>query len=391
MRRRTGWAVAALLAVACDDGGEDSPSTDTDAGAGSTSSGTAGEPSTSGASSASPSSTTTASSTDPATATATASTTAAETEGDTGETDPETDGSENTGTDTAEPIGEPVWMVVGNWGYRSSTADGLTWQTTSNPEQGTDHTPDLLRDVGWGNGYFVAVGGDQNSMVMRSSDGVGWEEDLHPSGPQWMGGVAYGNGRWVAVGGTGRVISSDDDAATWTDHDERLPAAGRRISYGGGVFVAVGDNGMIAVSEDGESWTDRTQAGAIVGSAAYGHGIWVAAGRRWNGSGFDSTCLVSSDTEAWSPCPIDALEFEGALFTDERLIVVHDGGYAFTTDGTTWTSATSSIPSGVAYADGVWVAASGDRRYRGDDIDALEQVKTAERGIRAFTQGFVAR
>ncbi|MGH1344394.1 MAG: WD40/YVTN/BNR-like repeat-containing protein [Nannocystales bacterium] len=299
----------------------------------------------------------------------------------------ESSGSTDGGSTGEVELGEPVWMVVGNWGYRSWTRDGLSWDVEANPTQDTDHTPDLLRAVGWGNGYFIAVGGDANSMVMRSVDGEVWEEDLHPSGGQWKGGVAYGDGRWIAVGGVGTVIRSDDDGSTWVDHEERLPSAGRFVTHADGTFVAIGDNGMIAISEDGESWTDRTQAGAQLGSAAFGSGTWVAAGRRWNGSGFDASCFVSTDTETWTPCPFGG-EYVGAFFADDRLFVALDSGYAVTEDGESWTVMDQSIPSALAFADGVWVGANGGRRYRGASLDALEEVLSDESGIRSFAMGY---
>lgn len=279
-------------------------------------------------------------------------------------------------------------MVVGNWGYRSWTSDGLTWSTEANPAQANDHSPDLLRGVGWGNGYFVAVGGDQNSMVMRSVDGTNWEVDLHPSGTGWMGDVAYGDGRWVAVGGNGVVMSSDDDGLTWTDHEERLPSAGRSITFADGLFVAVGDNGMIATSEDGMSWADRTQAGIQAGSAAFAHGTWVVAGRQWNGSGFDASCVSSTDTEVWTPCPFGGQPIR-ALATDDRLFVVRDAGYAVTEDGVTWTESDVSVPDVFARGGDVWVGGRNDRRYRGDDVDGFAEILLDDRGLRDFAIGYV--
>lgn len=278
-------------------------------------------------------------------------------------------------------------MVVGNWGYRSWTRDGLTWGVQANPPQDTDHTPDLLRAVGWGDGVFIAVGGDANSMVMRSVDGERWEEDLHPSGGQWKGGVAYGDGRWVAVGGVGTVIHSDDNGSTWVDHEERLPSAGRFVTHADGRFVAVGDNGMIAVSIDGETWDDRTQDGAQLGSAAYGLGTWVAAGRRWNGSGFDASCVRSTDTETWTPCPFEG-EYVRPFFANDRLFVVLDSGYVVSEDGENWAFVDQDIPAAIDYADGLWVGVSGSRRYRGASLDTLEEVLSDESGTRSFALGF---
>lgn len=368
-----------VLALAACDGGSGS--------SGETDGGSSG--STSGSNTSGPSTSASTSADDTTSPTSAGSTSADTTSGpDTADdsTGGDDSGSESSSTGEVQQ-GEPVWMVVGNWGYRSWTRDGNTWDSESNPEQGTDHTPDLLRGVAWGNGHFIAVGGDLNSMVMRSVDGTNWEVDLHPAGTQWKGDVAYGGGRWVAVGGVGTVISSDDDGATWVDHEERLPSAGRSISYADGVFVAVGDNGMIAVSEDGMAWTDRTQAGIQAGSAAFAQGTWVVAGRRWNGSGFDASCVLSTDTETWTACPFGG-EYVRALSAEGRLYVVRDSGYAVSDDGETWQESDTSVPDAFAGADGLWVGARGDRRYAGDSVDGLAEVLSGERGIRDFTMGY---
>ena len=62
-------------------------------------------------------------------------------------------------------------VTVGNWGLRGAGLDG-DWNVCGNPSTGNDHSPDLLRGVDYYDGVFIAVGGDRNSMVMRSVDGI---------------------------------------------------------------------------------------------------------------------------------------------------------------------------------------------------------------------------
>lgn len=296
-------------------------------------------------------------------------------------------GSEEEVDGGTTPSGEPTWVAVGNWGYRAATTDGVEWTVTQGEQQASDHTPDLLRGVGYGNGWFVAVGGDRNSMVMRSRDGVSWEEDLHPEGGQWKGGVAYGAGVWVAVGGVGTMILSNDDAATWEPVDTRLGGAGRAITFGGGRFVAVGDGGVIATSTDGLEWTEvDTDAGGL-GSVGFGHGLYVATGSSWNGSGFDTWCYQSPDASDWSDCPFDSARYRSVFFTGGRLIVSTDEGYEHTSDGESWTHSDASIPSIAFEAEGDWVGVDGDRRYSGTDLESLTRGDNAERGARGFAFG----
>jgi len=286
-------------------------------------------------------------------------------------------------------VGRARWVGVGAWGFRASTGDGASWVSTLNPEQANDHSPDLLRDVSYGDGVFIAVGGDANAMIMRSTDGVTWAEDLHPAGTQWKGGVAYGDGRWIAVGGNGSTLYSDDAGLSWTEGPSRLPAAGRNVAWGNGRFVAVGDSGMIASSTDALTWTDRSVGGLRLDRLAYGLGRWVTTGSQWNGSGFDNICLESADdAETWRECSFTASRFDAVLATGGSLIVTLGEGYEIY-DGTSWRRIDTPVPGRVFEADGTWVGVGGSRRSYGPSLDALTAADEAERSFRSFTVGWV--
>lgn len=299
---------------------------------------------------------------------------------------------EDGGPDATATAGSPTWVVVGNWGYRASTQNGRDYTVIAGPQQDNDHTPDLMRGVGFGDGMFVAVGGDRNSMIMRTRDGVTWDEDLYPEGRDWMGDVAFGNGRWVAVGGNGRTVVSEDGGDTWREGEERLPRAGRRVAFLDGRFVAVGDQGMIATSVDGDTWDDRSQGGDRgINELAYGGGLYVVGSQNWNGSGFDIRCFTSTDAETWAECPfvgdIDRLELIANLEGD--VVVKTNGGYELW-DGTAWSHGDADLPSHLLGADGEYVGAAGSRRYYGSDWRAMEQVTEAERGLRDMAFGHLA-
>mgnify|MGYP002619613158 CR=1 FL=1 len=279
------------------------------------------------------------------------------------------DSSADTGAETDEDTGgiegQTIVVAVGNWGYRGMTVDGQRWTEIMNepPPGGDDHTPDLLRGVGYGNGMFVAVGGDANGMIMRTLDGVTWEEDLWPEGTNWLGDVAYQDGVWVAVGGNGVVVRSTDGGDSWTENAERLARAGRTIIAAQGRLVAAGDGGSIAVSTDlGVSWNETTDPSAIGFSLAYGQDTFVGFASQWNGSGFDTACIVSSDAVAWSSCPIESSAF-GRPASGEGVVVVQTAdGYAWY-DGAAWSTAAVSFPSQLVRGDGMWVGASYQRRW----------------------------
>jgi hypothetical protein len=298
-----------------------------------------------------------------------------------------------TDEDTVEIEGQTIVVAVGNWGYRGMTVDGDRWIEIMNepPPGGDDHTADLLRGVGYGNGMFVAVGGDANGMIMRTIDGVNWEEDLWPEGTNWLGDVAYQDGVWVAVGGNGVIVRSTDDGDSWTENPQRLARAGRTIIAAQGRLVAAGDGGSIAVSTDlGLSWDESTDTSGIGFALAYGQGTFVGFASQWNGSGFDTACIVSPDAMAWSSCPIESSAF-GRPASGEGVVVVQTAeGYAWV-DRAGWSTAAVSFPTQLVRGDGVWVGASYQRRWHASTHGGPWQSYEHPHGVRDLAAGAVAR
>lgn len=312
-----------------------------------------------------------------------------------GESDGETVGDGSTG----ELDGQTVFVGVGTWGHRGMTVDGETWVDIINepPPDGNDHTPDLLRGVGYGNGMFVAVGGDANGMIMSTTDGVTWDEDLYPEGTGWLGDVAYLDGIWVAVGGNGIVVRSTDGGIQWSENKERLSAAGRTIIAAQGVFLAGADNGVLAVSTDGLTWNETTDPGGIQFAVAYGADSFVGFASQWNGDGFDTACTTSPTGNVWSPCPVSSASFGRPAAGQGAVVVQVDGGYAFTTDGASWETGKENFPSqlvfgsGAADGEGLWVGTSYQRRWVASSYTGPWQSVENESGFRDLTTGVVVR
>jgi len=326
-------------------------------------------------------------------------------EGSTSSPDPDTGGTstfDDSGSDDSSSgalAGETVFVAVGNWGHRGMTADGVTWVDIMNepPPDGGDHTPDLLRGVGYGDGMFVAVGGDANGMIMTTTDGVTWEEDLYPEGTGWLGDVAYLDGIWVAVGGNGIVVRSTDGGVQWAENEERLSSAGRTIIAAQGMFLAGADNGVLAVSTDGLTWTETTDPNGIGFGIAYGADTFVGFASQWNGGGFDTACTTSSDGAAWSPCPVTSASFGQPAAGQGAVVVQVDGGYAVTTDGAAWRTTEDNFPSrlvygaGAADGDGLWVGLSYQRRWVASSYAGPWESVENEAGFRDLTAGVIAR
>jgi hypothetical protein len=146
-------------------------------------------------------------------------------------------------------------------------------------------------------GRFVAVGGSvvTGARILTSTNGATWiDQSL---GVQTaLRDIAYGAGRWVAVGGlqngapTAGILLSSTNAIEWTPHGIN-PIPGARnggfllsgITFGNGRFVATGfgdrQTPFFATSTTGTNWT--TQAGEFNGSGwdvVFGDGRFVAGG-----------------------------------------------------------------------------------------------------------------
>ncbi|MFK7990964.1 MAG: hypothetical protein AB8I08_33395 [Sandaracinaceae bacterium] len=301
------------------------------------------------------------------------------------------------------PEGTLTLIGVGAWGLRGVSEGGSEWAACGNPSTGDDHSPDLLRNIGYGDGVFIAVGGDRNAMVMRSLDGVHWEVDLHPTDAcdedpypascgSWMGGVAYGDGVWLAGGGNGALMRSTDGGQTWAGlHPDPRPGAVRSIAYGSGRFVAGTGTGSVFVSADrGETWTTHPAA-EHASRVSFGAGAFIVQGRRYNGEGFDYGCAISVDGgDNFSDCPSALVEAGQAVHDGTRWVAPTSDGYLESIDGVTWTAQiVDGVPANLTYAEGAWFGRSGGRVSRSVDLSTWTELTREAPGFRAWVGGRV--
>src|SRR5690606_33373535 len=144
-----------------------------------------------------------------------------------GDGDDEGDGD---GDDTeTDPGPQGVFVAVGDGGRRASSTDGLAWDeiigsgvVDTQAETGEE---DILRAVAVGDGVIVAVGGggndwNGNAMIMRSTDGVTWEEDLLGGidglDARKLTAIGFANGVFIAGGHQSHILRSDDGGLSWT-------------------------------------------------------------------------------------------------------------------------------------------------------------------------------
>lgn len=299
------------------------------------------------------------------------------------------------------PQGMPAVVAVGNWGLRLATSDGVSWNTCRNPSTGNDHSPDLLRNVAYGNGVFIAVGGDANSMVMRSVDGIHWEEDLHPTNAcpgepypasctNWSGGVAYGDGVWIAGGGNGALMKSVDDGLTWVGIDPpQTPPAVRDVTFGNGVFVAGTDQGVAVSTDQGSTWTLHNLWPHSM-NVTYGGGVFIAKGQWWNGSALEYHCELSQDLgSSWSQCDTVIVDSGEPVWDGSQWIAGVSGGYVSSPDAVAWTfHDVPNFPSQCIYTGELWIGRRGAGTVTSTDLVNWQPGPDVP-GFRAWTTGIV--
>jgi hypothetical protein len=313
--------------------------------------------------------------------------------------------------DAMQPAtGSSMIVGVGSWGLRSRSPDGGPFVVCRNPMTSSDHSPDLLRDVGYGDGVFIAVGGDMNAMVMRSLDAVHWQEDLHPiagctdsypsSCTNWMGAVAYHDGVWLAGGGNGALMRSTDGGLTWSGvHPKSTPDPIRHMAGGSGRFVAGADHGAVFVTADkGDSWTrfdlwtGHQQAEGM--RVAHGAGSFIAWGSWYNSSSAktEQSCFVSADKgDHWQACDASVATSNSFVHDGTRWVTRAGSGYATSTDGVSWVAhAASGVPSELLFDGKTWFGRSGTTFSRGDSPDAFKVLTgTKASDFRSWTIGLV--
>lgn len=304
-------------------------------------------------------------------------------------------------TEPAED-GYTLLVGVGSWGLRARSSDAASWSYCGNPSTGDDHSPDLLRAVGYGAGVFIAVGGDQNGMVMRSLDGEHWEEDVHPTSAcpgetypssckNWLGAVAYHDGVWLAGGGNGATMRSRDDGRSWRGLHQGFPEKHiRALGAGAGRFIAGTDGGGLYVtSDDGDSWSPKSVWSGAPSNAvlriAYGNQVFVAY------SETGDACFVSHDLgDSWQPCARAAQGGTSYVFDGERWIAALSDSYAVSMDALAWSvHPAQGFPHELLFDGTTWFGRSGSRYLRGSSLDDLRQVATSVSDFRALVLGRV--
>lgn len=198
----------------------------------------------------------------------------------------------------AAAFGTGLCVAVGSFGgdnILANTSDGKTWKTGKHEAKYVKY----IRGLTFGNGQFLALGGDPGSVglskpfVMFSKDGLQWSEPLDIPGKHMLRRAVWGNGLFVAVGDRGRRAASKD-GKEWSEAPEaKAIDTCTDVCFGNGVFVGVGLHGLRMRSTDGLKWTARQtgEEGEHLNSVVFAGGKFVAVGA--------GATYTSVDGEKW--------------------------------------------------------------------------------------------
>lgn len=229
----------------------------------------------------------------------------------------------------------------------------------------------VLGSGGWvatayGNGTYLAVG---SSQMATSSDAVTWSLQSVASPGGTPVAAAYGNGRFVVMYSTGYVRWSAD-GSSWATVQSPLPYA-KSLFFANGQFVSAQTTqyGM-AASADGVNWT-RTATLYSDNCVVGGGGLWVAAPPADN---LTKTKTATDPLGTWTAntgLPI------GYTYFRQQVCAYGNGRFVLgatntprvygSSNGSTWDTTTTFMPSAIAFVNGEFAALGGTSVWTSTD------------------------
>ena len=190
-----------------------------------------------------------------------------------------------------------AYYAVGNAGTLvTATTPSGTWTAAATLGGGAN-----FRSISYlNNGLFVITG--NNAKLLTSPDGTTWTARTTlgaPTTSDFLYGAAYGNGVYVAVGGNNNnfnYVFTSADGATWTKRSLPTTSTFRAVVFNQGYFTAVGSYGAIFRSADGINWSAvNSPTQADLGALSVRDGRYYAAAST-AGTSFGSSYFVANQT-----------------------------------------------------------------------------------------------
>ncbi len=211
--------------------------------------------------------------------------------------------------------------------------------------------------------------------LLHAADPLGqWGQRTAPGTGYGLNAIAFGNGVFVAVGGNSVALVSAD-GVNWTNNSPGSYGELRNVHFLNGEFNVVGQSSSLLRSTNGVNWTAWTLPGANFLDVAYGNGRYVVVG---------DTCYASTNSVNWdfaSPrivtdfgtrvryVKLECLAFGVGKFVARPRIPLYleEMGVFHSTDGTNWVlisggpyppTPVTRPPSDMTYANGLFLVAS---------------------------------
>jgi hypothetical protein len=241
-----------------------------------------------------------------------------------------------------------------------TSTDGVNWSSLGGPPL-ADPLANYT-DVTYGNGSFVAVGGEFADVVpiLTSVDGVKWNTHSYGTYVR-LSGVAFGNGIYVAMGKE-RTVCISTNGSNWAVNNSGLndPTS---ICFGNGRFVAYGNPGNVMISTNAVNWIAHDLGITSGGTLAFGKGTFVLAGS-------NGLLLTSTNGEQWGILDSGTVNhFGGVAYgngnfvaTAPRRDIYSVGSVVTSTNGIDWVATTNNaVPGGkLCYGHGYFVGIGGN-------------------------------
>lgn len=263
--------------------------------------------------------------------------------------------------------GNGLYVAVGLDATIATSPDAATWtiRRMSTAQMS-------LNSIAYANGLFVAVGMGTPTktgaaLIMTSPDGIAWtiNDTVANDYSAQLFSALYGGGTWVVSGSSGSATFTSTDGLTWTQRTTPSGVIVGTGAYGAGLFVLSGNGNTVLTSPDGATWTRTAVAGAIGASSpvifdvAFTGGKFVAVGRDSN---FVGVAYTSTDAVTWTPSNAIANSSNGfiTVATNGSTFVAAGNANLFSSpDGVTWTKQTSALTSSARQLGPQFEGASG--------------------------------
>lgn len=156
-------------------------------------------------------------------------------------------------------FGNDSLVLVGSYGRRVVTRDGVEWKNAPNRK-----AVDTLIDVTFGNGLFV--GGGMHGLRMCSTDGLVWTDRIVGEEGEHINSMIWDGKQFVGIGQGATYFSPD--GKQW----ERKPNqnAPTTAAFGNGVYVGSLWSGRLLRSADGIAWEEVTQVPQYIEALGFG-------------------------------------------------------------------------------------------------------------------------